>query len=145
MKIKKVSSLLSPLSKVLNIFSTSQEDTYSCDYINKLNEALKALSSFKFQVIYDIPDGAYDLNLNDYGYGIYLIQMETTQFGPSGIYVYRSNTDYTQNIGFNYTSSELPSASTRVSCNPEYPNLLQAHRSDGAWLKVVRVIKLFDL
>lgn len=38
MKIKKVSSLLSPLAKVLNIFSLSQADTYSCDYINKLNE-----------------------------------------------------------------------------------------------------------
>jgi len=34
MKIKKVSSLLSPLAKVLNIKSTSAENTYSCDYIN---------------------------------------------------------------------------------------------------------------
>ncbi len=34
MKIKKVSSLLSPLAKVLNIHSTSNQDTYSCDYIN---------------------------------------------------------------------------------------------------------------
>lgn len=38
MKIKKISGLLSPLGKILNLKSSSQEDTYSCDYINKLNE-----------------------------------------------------------------------------------------------------------
>lgn len=37
-KIKKVSQVIAVVGKVLNSKSTSTQDTYSCDYINKLNE-----------------------------------------------------------------------------------------------------------
>lgn len=37
MKIKKKLQSVGILGKILNIFSNSDKDTYSCDYINKLN------------------------------------------------------------------------------------------------------------
>lgn len=37
MKIRKVEPSVGILGKILNIFSSSNKDTYSCDYINKLN------------------------------------------------------------------------------------------------------------
>lgn len=174
MKIKKEYQGSTPENKILNVNSTSNTDTYSCSYTNSLLENLKtniednltststenalsanqgrilnntinAINLFKFQVICDVPDGIYDVRLTDYGYGVYLIQMECSDFnGPSGIYVYRSNTDRTQNIGFTYSTLENPNLVTRVSCNPEYPDLLQAYRSDNAWPAFRRVIKLID-
>lgn len=45
MKIKKASSLLSPLAKVLNIKSDSKEDTYSCDYINDKWEEIENIQA----------------------------------------------------------------------------------------------------
>ena len=37
MKIRKIEPSIGILGKILNIFSSSNKDTYSCDYINKLN------------------------------------------------------------------------------------------------------------
>ena len=37
MKIKKIATSIGVLGKILNSKSTSKQDTYSCDYINKLN------------------------------------------------------------------------------------------------------------
>lgn len=38
MKIKKMYQGQVPLNKILNVKSNSQIDTYSCDYVNKLND-----------------------------------------------------------------------------------------------------------
>lgn len=37
MKIKKIATSIGVLGKILNSKSSSKQDTYSCDYINKLN------------------------------------------------------------------------------------------------------------
>lgn len=38
MRIKKIAQSIGVIGKILNARSTSQTDTYSCNYINKLNE-----------------------------------------------------------------------------------------------------------
>lgn len=99
----------------------------------------------KFRLIYENADGGRDISLKEYGYGIYLIQMDTLDNGPSGLYVYRSETDSKQNIGFNYVQHDSPETVVRVFSNPNYPFVLLASRNDGTWPVFVRIIKLVDL
>ena len=67
MRIKKKEQSIGILGKVLNLFSTSKDSTYSCDYINQLSEhvlynntsgnntsvsLIQASSNFKYLEIY---------------------------------------------------------------------------------------------
>ena len=110
-----------------------------------LSTILESLKNLKFQTIYENADGGRDINIKAYGYGIYLLQMDSFEYSHSGLYVYRSETEPTQNIGFNYATWGVAGVVTRVSCNYQYPHILQAYRTDGNWPAFVRVIKLFDL
>ena len=65
MRIKKKNTSVGILGKILSIFSNSQENTYSCDYINKLN---------KPKIIYETTETDYKTTINliddvsDYSY-----------------------------------------------------------------------------
>lgn len=108
-------------------------------------ELLSNMNLPKFRLIYENTDGGRDISLKEHGYGIYLLQLDSFKYGPSGLYVYRSETDHTQNIGFNYSHLEDSNTTTRVGSNDIFPFVVQAYRNDGTWPVFVRIIKLVDL
>lgn len=89
MRIKKKNTSVGILGKILSIFSNSQENTYSCDYINKLNkpkiiyETTETDCKTTINLIDDVSDYSYidiEYGMVNYGNGISTMRV----YNPDG-------------------------------------------------------------
>ena len=109
--------------------------------VDKIDEIIEIQNDKGIIKVFESDNGALDVNLENFGFGLFLIQLESSNNGPSGLYLYQSNSveQIDANIGFGYVYNDLL---VNVKCNKQYPALLQPQGNDGSFRKICKIYKI---
>ena len=109
--------------------------------VDKIDEIIEIQNDKGIIKVFESDNGALDVNLENFGFGLFLIQLESSNNGPSGLYLYQSNSveQIDANIGFGYVYNDLL---VNVKCNKQYPALLQPQGNDDSFRKIYKIYKI---
>ena len=109
--------------------------------VDKIDEIIEIQNDKGIIKVFESDNGALDVNLENFGFGLFLIQLESSNNGPSGLYLYQSNSveQIDANIGFAYVYNDLL---VNVKCNKQYPALLQPQGNDDSFRKIYKIYKI---